>query len=61
MEVLENEGMPIFRSAGFGSLHVMYHVIFPAVVDDQFVKDIQLAFESRKQRVHASGKSKEEL
>jgi DnaJ-class molecular chaperone len=61
VEVLENEGMPIFRSAGFGNLHVTYHVIFPAVVDDQFVKDIQLAFESRKQRVHASGKSKEEL
>lgn len=61
VESLENEGMPKFRSDGFGDLHVTYHVIFPATVDDQFVKDIQLAFESRKKRLHASGAKKDEL
>ena len=38
-----------------------YHVIFPAVVDDQFVKDIQLAFDGRKKRLHTSGSVKDEL
>ena len=53
--------MPIFRSDSFGDLHVTYHVIFPAVVDDQFVTDVELAFESRKKRLHASGVKKDEL
>lgn len=53
--------MPIFQSEGLGKLHVIYHVIFPAVVDDQFVKDIELAFQSRKKRLHASGATKDEL
>jgi DnaJ-class molecular chaperone len=61
VEILEHEGMPIFRADGTGHLHVTYHVIFPAMVDDQFVKDIQLAFESRKKRLHASGAKKDEL
>jgi hypothetical protein len=45
----------------FGNLHVTYSVIFPAIVDDQFVKDLQLAFESRKKRLSASGAKKDEL
>jgi len=53
--------MPIFRSEGFGNLHVTYHVIFPAIIDDQFVKDIQLAFEGRKKRLYASGEKRDEL
>lgn len=61
VEILEGEGMPKFQSEEFGDLHVTYHVIFPAVVDDQFVKDIQLAFEGRKKRLHTSGKAKDEL
>lgn len=61
MDTLENEGMPIFRGEGFGNLYVTYHVVFPALVDDQFVKDIQLAFESRKKRLHTSGSAKDEL
>ena len=59
VETLANEGMPIFESDTFGSLHVTYHVIFPAVVDDQFVKDVQLAFEGRKERMSASRKKDE--
>jgi len=61
VEVVEGEGMPKFQSDEFGDLHVTYHVIFPAVVDDQFVKDIELAFEARKKRLSASGKKKDEL
>lgn len=61
METLENEGMPIFRSESSGNLYVKYNVIFPAVVDDQFVKDIQLAFAGRKKRISASGAKKDEL
>ena len=53
--------MPIFQSTGFGNLHVTYHVIFPANVDEEFVKDIQLAFEGRKKRLFASGGKKDEL
>ena len=53
--------MPMFRSEGFGNLHVTYHIIFPAVVDDQFIKDIQLAFEGRQKRLHVSGAKKDEL
>jgi DnaJ-class molecular chaperone len=52
VETIENEGMPKFQSEDFGNLHVTYHVIFPAAVDDQFVKDLQLAFEGRKTRLH---------
>ena len=59
--MFEHEGMPIFQSDRFGKLHVIYHVIFPAVVDDQFVKDIELTFQSRKKRLHASGSTKDEL
>jgi DnaJ-related protein SCJ1 len=61
VETLANEGMPIFRSEDFGNLHVTYKVIFPAVVDDQFIKDIELAFEGRKKRLSASGAKKDEL
>ena len=61
VETLENEGMPIYRSEGFGKLHATYNVIFPAVVDDQFVKDLQLAFSGRKKRMSASGAKKDEL
>ena len=61
VETLENEGMPIYRSESFGKLHVTYNVIFPAVVDDQFVKDLQLAFAGRKKRMSASGAKKDEL
>lgn len=61
METLENEGMPIFRSEGFGRLYVKYDVIFPAVVDDQFVNDIQLAFAGRKKRMSGSEARKDEL
>ena len=53
--------MPKYRSEGFGKLHVTYNVIFPAVVDDQFVKDLQLAFAGRKKRMSASGAKKDEL
>ena len=59
--MIENEGMPIFQQDGFGSLHVTYHVIFPAVVDDQFVKDLELAFQSRRKRLHAAESTKDEL
>jgi DnaJ-class molecular chaperone len=61
VEILENEGMPKFQSEEYGNLHVTYHVIFPATTDDQFIKDIQLAFEGRKKRLHAHGTGKDEL
>jgi len=61
VETIENEGMPKFRSNAFGNLHVTYHVIYPALVDDQFVNDLQLAFEGRKQRLSAKGAKKDEL
>lgn len=53
--------MPKFQSEEYGNLHVTYHVIFPAMADDQFIKDIQLAFEGRKKRLHAHGTGKDEL
>jgi len=53
--------MPHFRNEGYGDLFVTYHIVFPATVDDQFVKDIQLAFESRKKRLHVGGSGKDEL
>ena len=59
--MLEKEGMPIYQSDDFGNLHVTYHVIFPAVVDDQFVKDLELAFQSRQKRLHAVESTKDEL
>jgi DnaJ-class molecular chaperone len=61
VEVLENEGMPIFRGEGFGNLYVTYQVVFPTTVDDQFVRDIQFAFESRRKRLRSGGSEKDEL
>jgi DnaJ-related protein SCJ1 len=58
VDKLENEGMPIYNSAEFGSLYVTYHVVFPSVVDDKFIQDVQLAFEGRKTRL-PSGKKDE--
>ena len=61
MDILENEGMPLFQAEGFGKLYATYHVIFPAVVDDQFVKDIRLAFENRAKRQKKGEMKKDEL
>ena len=51
--------MPKFQSYEFGKLYVTYHVIFPATVDDEFVKDMQFAFQARKKRL--AGNKKDEL
>jgi hypothetical protein len=53
--------MPVYQSDAFGKLYVSYHIIFPAVVDDQFVKDLELTFQSRKKRLQAAGSTKDEL
>jgi DnaJ-class molecular chaperone len=47
---LEGEGMPLFQAEGHGKLYVTYHVIFPATVDEELVKDLESAFQKRKKR-----------
>jgi DnaJ-class molecular chaperone len=51
--------MPKFQSQGFGKLYVTYHIIFPAAVDDEFVYDMEMAFQNRKKR--QAGSRKDEL
>jgi hypothetical protein len=59
VDILEHEGMPLYQSTEFGKLYVTYHLIFPAIVDEEFVKDIELAFQGRKKRI--AGSKKDEL
>jgi DnaJ-class molecular chaperone len=59
VDILEHEGMPLCQSTEFGKLYVTYHLIFPATVDDEFVKDMEFAFQSRKTRI--AGSKKDEL
>lgn len=50
VEILEGEGMPLFQADRHGKLYVTYHVIFPAMVDEELVKDLESAFQKRKKR-----------
>jgi len=54
VEMIENEGMPVFGGDGHGKLYVTYKLVLPSAVDDEFVDDLAMVFEGRRNRIVGS-------